>query len=139
MPDGFTPSAVSPPDHLLRPEIGREGIAVGFAAVRAGRRAGLLNAAVAPGADVLQQAGLLGDLGKHRIGVGEKVLVRMRLVLVLVGDVLRGIFLIGFLFAGLGVAPRCSPTSCQRCSRPSLKSSRPFFDELRSISLTGLK
>ena len=97
---------------LLRPEIRREGIAVGLAAMCAGRRTGGLNAAVAPGADVLQQAGLFGDLGKHRIRIGEKVLVRMRLVLVLVGDVLRGIFLVGFLSRSPG-----PPRSCQQCSR----------------------
>ena len=74
--------------HLLGPEIGREWIAVGFAAGSPGRRAGRLGAAVALGRNVLIPAGVGGDLGEHGVRIGEQMLV--------------GIFLVGLGVLGVG-------------------------------------
>ncbi|MNS43113.1 hypothetical protein D3C72_755070 [compost metagenome] len=62
--------------HLLGPEIGIEGIAIGFAAACARRRAGIGSAALALGADIGLLPHLLGNFSQHGIGIFEKVRFR---------------------------------------------------------------
>src|SRR5690606_12180722 len=73
--------------HLLRPEVRSERIAIGLATMgtRGGARG--LDAALAPGADILQHAGVFSYLGKHGIGIGEEMLVRIGFASLFIGDV----------------------------------------------------
>src|SRR5690606_9486726 len=64
---------------LLRPEVRCERVSVGIASRGAGSGAGVLHAAFALVAEVLLDAGIGGDFGQDRIGVGEQLLVRFLL------------------------------------------------------------